>query len=206
MMGRLRNGVYTEPKVDELARVSESVINKYYGVEGRRKTRLRGQTGAGHDPEEDVDEPESTEEIVGELADEEQEDAMDIDERAAPLRTEDAMDIDEVPEPTPLEQEIHLHISRNTNKKPAPIAAHRRPFASAEEVQRFVDLVMQVEGAQYQVPERYGLGERSKWRPIHDIPLGKSKILSMSLPQSVWKPRALFWARALEVLNHVMIQ
>jgi hypothetical protein len=48
----------------------------------------------------------------------------------------------------------------------------------------------------------YNLGPEDEWAVTHDIPLSKSDVLTMTLPKSVWKPRALLWAWALEVLNY----
>jgi hypothetical protein len=141
----LRNGEYADPvKSDELASMSEQVINRYYGVEGRPKKRKNGQFGAGHPTDEDVLEYGAAEDVIGD-----EQDAMEIDEDYSEI-----MDIDGTPDPMRLEQMIHEHVSKNTNSKAARIAPHRRPFPELAQVQSFMSILLQVQERQLDVQPR----------------------------------------------------
>lgn len=172
-MGETKCGRYGEP---ELEGRPEEFFERCYGVTDRRpRARAAPQTGAGHPPPEGV--PEQGE--VGEN-----------------------VEVEVETELSAVEQLIVDSVNKNTRHPPVNVPRHQSPFESSELAGRFLMLVLEV--AQKQViPVGYGLERNSRvgWDTEEDIPLGRTKTLTQSLPEKLWKPRALLWVQAMHVLE-----
>ncbi|KAJ7645241.1 hypothetical protein DFH06DRAFT_998707, partial [Mycena polygramma] len=162
--------------VDDCEGVHPEVISQYYGVHGPVRDRAAGQTGAGQLEDEAIPQVEEDQEL-------DEDDWVDLEEQIA---------------------DAH---EANFHHEPVAVPKHANPF-SGEAAQVFEDAFKRVKAAGI-VPGGYGLCEE-EWEdgayPSFEIlksgRRGK-KELRIALPDSIWRPRAILWGQALDVLNQV---
>lgn len=176
-LGQVEGGVY----VDDYENVHPSVLARYYGVHGAPTRRPAGQTGAGQLEDEDVPMPSFVN------ADSDDEDS-DIEEG--------------------LEAQIEAAHAANFHHEPVPVPKHSEPFDDEDLMELFYNALDAAnEGAM--VPPGYGLLPQ-EWDdgiyPTFEIlKSGRrgGKQLRVALPDSIWRPRAEMWGRALATLNQI---
>lgn len=162
--------------IDDCEGVHPDVINQYYGVHGAIRKPHRGQTGAGQLADEAVPEVDSDQEL----------DEDDWED---------------------LEEQIEQAHESNFHHDAVPVPKHANPF-SGEAEQVFEDALERVRAARI-IPEGYGLLE-DEWEDgvypsFQILKSGRrgGKELRIALPDFVWRPRAILWGQALDVLNQV---
>ncbi|KAJ7508218.1 hypothetical protein B0H11DRAFT_1704667, partial [Mycena galericulata] len=176
MFGSAGYGVY----VDDCEGVHPDVISRYYGVHGpvqlSVRERLAGQTGAGQLVDETIPDVDPEQEL-------DEDDWADLEEQVA-----------------------DAHES-NFHHDAVSVPKHANPF-SGEASRVFEDALEQVCAANI-LPAGYGLLE-DEWDdgayPSFEIlKSGRRgrKELRIALPDFIWRPRAILWGQALDVLNQV---
>ncbi|KAJ7454504.1 hypothetical protein FB451DRAFT_1144467 [Mycena latifolia] len=173
LLGQLENGVY----LDDCAGVHPDLIRELYGVEGTVIERGPGDTGAGQLDDEEV---------------------PILDPNGLQLDVENWEDmIDEIE----AANEHHFH------HEPVAVPKHSNPF-SDKALEIFDASLAEAEHLQV-IPPGYGL-QQDEWEngayPAFEIiKSGRkgSKELRVALPDSVWRPRAQMWGRALAILDQV---
>ncbi|KAJ7635201.1 hypothetical protein FB45DRAFT_670811, partial [Roridomyces roridus] len=156
---------------DPLDGIHPDAINRYYSVEGRCLRRSRDQTGAGVS------------------ADEGQEDS----------------DREEVEEVEELENHIAADLNSNIRHAPVKVARHFSPFKNAHVEQQFLLLMESVLAEVEHAPGGYGvLSEEWEEEEYPEIevfcPGTRGKEVTAILPRGIWYPRAVAWARSLDLL------
>ncbi|KAJ7639839.1 hypothetical protein DFH06DRAFT_1001626 [Mycena polygramma] len=145
-------------------------------LHGPVRDRAAGQTGAGQLEDEAISQVEEDQEL-------DEDDWVDLEEQIA---------------------DAH---EANFHHEPVAVPKHANPF-SGEAAQVFKDAFKRVKAAGI-VPGGYGLCEE-EWEdgayPSFEIlksgRRGK-KELRIALPDFIWRPRAILWGQALDVLNQV---
>ncbi|KAJ6466902.1 hypothetical protein C8R45DRAFT_838712, partial [Mycena sanguinolenta] len=162
--------------VDDCEGVHPDVISQYYGIHGRVREPAAGETGAGQLADENIPQ-------VG--------DDQELDE-------DDWAD---------LEEQIEGAHEANFHHEAVAVPKHANPFAG-EALEVFEDGLEWVRAANV-VPLRYGLLP-SEWEdglyPSFEILKSgrrSRKELRIALPDFIWRPRAILWGQALDVLNQV---
>ncbi|KAJ7092825.1 hypothetical protein B0H15DRAFT_776999, partial [Mycena belliarum] len=177
LLGQLEGGVYTDDDHDDCAGVHPDVIRELYGVHGPVTERIPGETGAGQLEDEDI---------------------PFLDETGLELDTEDWEDVIDQIE-TANEHQFH--------PQPVSVPKHSNPF-SDDTLAVFEESLAEAERLQV-IPPGYGLQpqewENGVYPAFEIIRSGRkgSKELRVALPDSIWRPRAEMWGRALAVLNQV---
>ncbi|KAJ6476126.1 hypothetical protein C8R45DRAFT_834301 [Mycena sanguinolenta] len=173
-LGQVEDGVYA----DDYDNVHPSILQQYYGIHGPRSRRAPGETGAGQLDDEDVPMP-SVEEY-GEDS-ESDEDLAELVEEAQ---------------------------AENFHHQPVPVPKHANPFPDDETTQLFHDTRAAADEIDF-LPEGYGLLP-DEWEdgvyPSDEILKSGhrgGKELRVALPDSIWRPRAEMWGRALAILNEL---
>ncbi|KAJ7291322.1 hypothetical protein C8J57DRAFT_1044858, partial [Mycena rebaudengoi] len=170
-------GVY----VNDYEDVHPTVLQRYYGVHGPLARRASDETGAGQLDDEDVPIP-----SVPAVGEEEEESDSDDD----------------------LEEQIEEAHAANFHHKPVPVPKHANPFPEDETMQLFHNTLSAADRMDF-IPPGYGLlpGE---WEdgvyPSYEIlKSGRrgTKQLRVALPDSIWRPHAERWGRALAILNEL---
>ncbi|TFK66803.1 hypothetical protein BDN72DRAFT_771498 [Pluteus cervinus] len=184
LLGQIEHGIY----VDECEGLTAEEINAVYGIEGEPQRRPAG-VGAGTTPSEF----ESDDEGQSDRGD-----AMDVDEETGEdVRME--VDVDEYESDDDNPGNI-VHAPENTN-----------PFATDGDFDAFRQALESLEATDI-IPDGYGL-RPEEWgadgypviETIHNGQLGKGRRSFMiPLPDEVWRPRAVRWARAHYLLNAVL--
>ncbi|KAJ6494116.1 hypothetical protein C8R47DRAFT_1267661 [Mycena vitilis] len=162
--------------LDDCDGVDPGVISELYGTHGSVIQRAPGETGAGQLDDEDVPGVDGNLEL-------EEEDWEDMigDVEAA--------------------NEHHFH------HEPVAVPKHQNPF-SDDALQIFEDALAEADRVQV-IPPGYGLlpeeWENNTYPAFEILKSGRkgSKELRVALPDSIWRPRAESWGRALAVLNHL---
>ncbi|KAJ7793220.1 hypothetical protein B0H14DRAFT_2393724, partial [Mycena olivaceomarginata] len=176
-IGQVREGVY----VNDYDDVHPTVLQQYYGVHGKVARREPGATGAGQLDDEDIPIP-SAENY-------EDEDSGSEDDDDLRQQLEDAQ-------------------AENFHHEPVPVPKHANPFPEDETMQLFHDTLSAAEEIGL-IPPGYGLLP-DEWEdgiyPSYEIlKSGRrgGKALRVALPDSIWRPRAEMWGRALAALNEL---
>ena len=152
-------------------------MEQYYGVEGPIVARAPGQTGAGHDSDNGIDDNSGGEEHVDEVNDiggyldatnaaEFNHEAVDVPEGISPFATLEA------------ENDFHdaLAIAREENIVPYGYGLHPE----------------ELDGDDYPTLEII----RSSRRGRREIEVG--------LPDHIWRPRGLLWIQGLDILTRLL--
>jgi hypothetical protein len=162
--------------LDDCAGVHPDIIADRYGVHGAVLQRANGETGAGRLDDEDV--PRLAENLV--------------------LEEEDWEDmIDEVGEAN--QHQFH--------HDPVAVPKHHNPF-SDEDFPIFESALAEANRLQV-VPPGYGIQqdewENDRYPAFEILRSGRkgTKELRVALPDSVWRPRAELWVRALAILDQL---
>ncbi|KAK6974465.1 hypothetical protein R3P38DRAFT_2554121, partial [Favolaschia claudopus] len=174
LLGGLENGVYVP--TDACAGVNPDVIAELYGTHGNVMQKGDGETGTGQLDDEDVP-------GVGEDLEVDQEDWEDM--------------IDEV-------EAANAH---HFHHEPVPVPKHQNPFDD-EDFATF-DAALHEANRVHLIPPGYGL-LREEWEgemyPAFEIiKSGRkgSKELRVALPDSIRRPRAELWGRALAFIDRL---
>lgn len=193
LMGQLEHGLY----VDDCEGIHPDIIRQYYGTAGRPIQRAPHQTGAGHPSDEVYSASGSTD---GESDDgESEEEWEDVDDE----EDINAEDLQELPQLIAAEHDSHFH------HKPVRVPKHASPFSSATLHDTFHQALAQVQEAGH-IPEGFGILP-DEWDddqyPSHEIiRSGRqgTKELRIPLPDFVWRPRAIQWCQALDVMTRLL--
>lgn len=196
--GQLQHGVY-----DDCAGIHPSVIAHYYGedIAGRsgvnRTEEDMGVDGSDEDDEDDWEDEWSSVDGDEEFEDPEDNGVMDESGNGNDMEMT-------------LEEKLgHDQAEMNIHHDPAPIPDHADPFQNGDELDIFIGALAAMEQSQA-VPSGYGLLQ-DKWGnegyPSFEIIWSnrhKKKEMRIALPDSIWRPRAERWVRALFILNRMM--
>ncbi|KAJ7730649.1 hypothetical protein B0H14DRAFT_2409566, partial [Mycena olivaceomarginata] len=161
--------------IDDCAGVHPNVVSQYYGVHGPVREPAAGETGAGQLNDEAIPQVAADQEL-------DEDDWEDLEER------------------------IEGAHAANFHHEAVAVPKHANPF-SGEAAQVFEAAFEQVQAANV-IPGGYGLLEE-EWEdagyPSFEIlKSGRSKKeLRIALPDFIWRPRAILWGQALDVLNQV---
>ncbi|KAG1848385.1 hypothetical protein C8R48DRAFT_610934 [Suillus tomentosus] len=176
LMGQLEHGLYA----DDCEGIHPDIIRQYYGTAGKPMHRAPHQTGAGHP------------------SDEEWEDIDDFEDPG--VETED---LQELPQLIAADHDSHFH------HKPVRVPKHASPFNSATLHNTFYQAFTQVREAGH-IPEGFGVLPH-EWDgdeyPSHEIiRSGRqgTKELRIPLPDFIWRPRAIKWCQALDVMFRLL--
>ncbi|KAJ6552913.1 hypothetical protein B0H19DRAFT_949233, partial [Mycena capillaripes] len=176
-LGQTTQGVYA---TDPLDGIHPDAINRYYGVEGARRRRPHGETGAGHASDDE-----------GALGNDSDDEGFEPD-----------------PEEE-LENQIQADQAQNVRHAPVKVARHESPFENEEHETAFLELLQIVLSQPDQQPEGYGIlpdeWEEEGYGEVETIRTGTNgKELVVVLPRNDWFPRAVQWVQALDLLTRVL--
>jgi hypothetical protein len=179
-IGKTLHGVYDE---DDCEGVDPVVIDQLYGTHGTRIVRREGQTGAGH-PDDDIE-----------------------DEDVSDSSSDDESSVDLTETMGEFAARIAAEVRKNVRHEPVRVARHSSPFPTEKVHVLFCETLERVreEGI---VPINYGICE-DEWEdgypPYEILGIGKRAQgqLRISLPDDVWRPKALLWCQALDVLTRI---
>ncbi|KAJ7232092.1 hypothetical protein C8J57DRAFT_1091364 [Mycena rebaudengoi] len=173
LLGQLESGVY----MDDCDGVHPGVIAELYGVHGAVLQRAPRETGAGQFDDEEIPQINPN--------------GLDLDEDD----WEDMIDnIDAA----------HAH---NFHHEPVTVPKHQNPFP--EDILQMFDTMLTESERLKIVPPGYGLlpdeWENGSYPAYEILKSGRkgSKELRVALPDSIWRPRAEQWGRALAILDHI---
>jgi hypothetical protein len=165
--------------------VHPGIINQYYGIDGHRRVRRPGETGAGHEDAEEfwVDE-----------------DSMPVDDGESSETTEANDDDQEY-----LQDCIAKDQAKNIRHPAVKVARHKNPFESLAHQEQFFQALDEVRNA-YLVPEGYGVLEwewEDETYPLLETinPGARGKDIIVELPKAIWLPRAILFAQGLDVMS-----
>ncbi|KAJ6593136.1 hypothetical protein B0H19DRAFT_1204903 [Mycena capillaripes] len=162
--------------LDDCEGVHPDIIQRYYGTHGVERCRAPDKTGAGQLDDEDISAPPSgsaSESDVGYL-----------------------------------EEQIEDAHAENFHHEAVPIPKHANPFDDNESMQLFYD-TLEAAIQDSLVPEGYGLlpdeWDEDGYPTFEILKSGRrgSKQLWVALPDSIWRPRAQMWGRALYILDRI---
>ncbi|KAJ7758913.1 hypothetical protein B0H14DRAFT_2404259, partial [Mycena olivaceomarginata] len=174
LLGQITHGVYKDPLED----VHLETINRYYGVEGSRRRRRNGQTGAGQASDE------SSEEDEGEEVDVDEEEELENQ-----IAAEQAQNIRHAP----------VKVARHGSPFPEDAEMEQDFLDLLEEVLAQADVLPQNYGV---LEEEW---DEEEYPELEIIRTGtKGKELRIILPREEWYDRAVRWAQALDLLNRVL--
>ncbi|KAJ7765055.1 hypothetical protein DFH07DRAFT_738012, partial [Mycena maculata] len=176
-VGQVREGMYN----DDCEGVHPNVIQRYYGTHGHKVRRAPGQTGAGQLDDEEISLPPS--DIEDDSSEEEEED---------------------------LGQQIEDAHADEFHHEAVSVPKHANPFDDDESMQLFYDSLEEAMQADL-VPAGYGLlpheWDEDGYPAFEVLKSGRGgKKLRVALPDSIWRPRAEMWARALYILDQITYQ
>lgn len=166
---------------EECEGMSVEEIEAYYGVYGKPTYRMEGQSGAGHLTDE--------EEVIPVL------DAGSSDSD----NTNDWVDVNDADNET----------TQNIQHDAIPAPEHSNPFTT-QQLDAFNQVLQHYTTTDFN-PAGYKVLD-SEWSDDHPypvigiIPCGRRQEIRISLPESIWCPRAQQWARALFIMNHILNQ
>ncbi|KAI0695883.1 hypothetical protein BC835DRAFT_1272714, partial [Cytidiella melzeri] len=170
-IGQTEHGVY----IDNLTGVHPDIIAEYYGAHGRLTHCVPGQTGARHSSDED----------------------SNSDEHEGLLNPG--------PDVTHIEAAVEQNHGHNFNHEAVNVPESETPFAThADEVEFCAALVILQDS--HVVPGGYGLlpdeWEDSTYPTLEVLRSSRRgrREITISLPETVWQPRAELWACAVELL------
>lgn len=198
-MGTLAHGIY-DP--DPLDGVDEEELQQQYSVDGPERIRGPRQTGAGH------------------LADEDDDEGWEDEPQAEPGASDS--DIDTLstlsflsntsntgPSLTPsAARRIHRNILPNIRHRAIPVARHEDPFASrpTELQDAFFEALNEACRDPNRVPAGYGVREDEwddgEYSQLQYLSVGaRREQMPIHLPYNIWYPRAVFWAKGIDLLS-----
>lgn len=162
-------GMYLE---DEMEGVHESLIQRYYGVFGRRsRPRPPGQTDAGRISAEDSDLSDSDSDM----------EEVDSDAERDSRRREEK-----------LKPGLPYHAAVKTPRVGSPF--------NEEQAQLFEIALQEYFNREDDLPE--DVNEGWEWNEEATLRTGRGRPkVNTPLPESVWKPRAVMWSKALRILE-----
>lgn len=190
-MGQVEHGMYTE---DDCIGVHPDVIDQYYGTSGTPLRRRRGQTGAGHPPDEEPDEDDN---------DPDWQDADDDSDSESDEESEHSGGHQD------LEHRISAHHQSEFHHEPVGVPKHANPFGTPE-LQDAFDTAFEALQSSGQVPLGYGVlpeeWDEEGYPSFEILRSGRrgGKELRVALPDFIWRPRAELWVQALAVMNHTL--
>lgn len=175
-LGQTTEGIYA---TDPLEGIHPDAINRYYGVEGATCRRRRGETGAGHESEDEEEDPEG----------DDSEPEVDPQEE--------------------LENQIQADQAQNIRHAPVKVARHHSPFEEEANEAAFMELLELLLRHPDTLPEDYGIlpeeWDEDSYGEIETIRTGTNgKELVVVLPREEWFPRAVQWVQALDLLNRFL--
>ncbi|KAG1722056.1 hypothetical protein EDB19DRAFT_1646053, partial [Suillus lakei] len=174
LMGQLEHGLYA----DDCEGVHPDIIRQYYGTAGKPIHCAPHQTGAGHPSDEEWEDVNDAEDI-------------------------DTEDLQELPQLIAADHDAHFH------HKSVRVPKHASPFSSATLHDTFCQALAQVREAEH-IPDGFGILPH-EWDddeyPSHEIiQSGRqgTKELRIPLPDFIWRPRAIQWCQALDVMVRLL--
>ena len=107
-----------------------------------------------------------------------------------------------------IQQDVAYDQQRNVRHKPIKVARHASPFDTSEEEELFFDLLREAQEHGY-VPAGFGVTaaewESAEYPDEESICIGaRGKLMSVPLPRTIWLPRAVRWAQALDILTRIL--
>ncbi|KAJ6511625.1 hypothetical protein DFH09DRAFT_941989, partial [Mycena vulgaris] len=173
LLGQLEHGVY----IDDCDGVHPDIIRDLYGVHGAVIQCAPGETGAGQ-----------------------------LDDEEVPLLGDNVLDLDQEDWEDMIDG-VGAANKHQFHHEPVPVPKHSNPFSDGA-LQIFYTSLAEANRLQI-IPPGYGL-RQDEWvdgaYPAFEIlKSGRkgTKELRIALPDSVWRPRAQLWGRALAVLNQL---
>ncbi|PCH39125.1 hypothetical protein WOLCODRAFT_168135 [Wolfiporia cocos MD-104 SS10] len=171
LLGQLNHGVYTDDGID----LHPDVLHEHYGTTNQQVRRRRGQTGAGHPPEEDDNSDASN-------SDSETDSDLGITTQVAATQHSNIR---------------HAAIPVPSNSNPFESEDSEALYFDALDLIRLEGTIPAGFGAlpiehAYEVEEVIRLGRRGR------------KELVVGLPEHIWRPRIELWAQAVHLLNEFM--
>lgn len=171
-LGQVQHGIY----VDEHDGIHPDVLNEYYGVQGKPREQIPGQSGAGHPPDEDDEDTESDD------------NAMDVDS----LEDRIAQDYEH--------NFNHEAVKAPKHANPFTLSLSEEAFSEElleKEATGFLPGGYGIhpdewEGNGYPTYEIIRTGRRAR------------KEIRVALPDAIWRPRAELWVRALYTMTTVL--
>lgn len=96
----------------------------------------------------------------------------------------------------------------NILHEPVPVPDHRNPFSEDPTFEGYFFEALAEVRQEGIVPPGYGILP-SEWAeegysPLEEIRLGRSKTLTVALPDDIWRPRAELWVQGLDVLTRLI--
>ncbi|KAJ7571931.1 hypothetical protein C8J56DRAFT_810197, partial [Mycena floridula] len=186
-MGLLEHGAYKDAVDgdDEYQNVSADVLQRYYGTT-QHVRHERPSTGAGNPP------------------DEEDEDYVVDSELSSGSDDSDLSDMED-----DIAQQIAEENQSNFHAKAVKAPRHRNPFSSEHESELFRRTSSALNESGY-IPESYNLRpeewDEDGYPAFEIIRTGRTstKELRVSLPDEIWRPRALQWVQALDIMTAII--
>lgn len=173
---------------DDHENIHPDLLERYYGIHGRERTRSGDQTGAGQLDDEEIEVPDSDTEA-------EEDDSEDDEDLIAQIDDDDLI------------AQIDAALGDKFNSKPVKVPRHANPFSEDEE--ELFNLTLTAMHAAGIVPCGYGLhpdewddGTYPSYETLKSGRRGGKK-LQVALPDSVWRPRAEMWGRGLSIMKQM---
>lgn len=164
---------------EDQPQVHANILDQYYGVDGHARRRRHGQTGAGHPPDEDVD---------------------DGSERGGDSDDSDGGGIEEMIADDQEEHIRHEALPVPTSASPFSAVSEEIFLNTFEEMQR-LDVVP--EGYGLHPYEWDGMGY-----PVFEtitVGVGGRKKIRIELPADIWWQRACAWVQGLQLMSTMIV-
>ncbi|RDX48908.1 hypothetical protein OH76DRAFT_1351581 [Lentinus brumalis] len=164
---------------NDLNNVDPDLLTAHYGTEGPPRLRRSGQTGAGH-----YDEDPTEETVPSSSSESDQSAASESDSQLAQDQ------------------------ARHVRHPPIPVPDGNCPF-SDEELEIFLESLLEVRSQGF-IPAGYGVGD-NEWEDedygdIETLRRGRGgREDPVTLPFSIWWPRAVEWVQGLELMSQMLI-
>ena len=174
--------------------IEPTLLARYYGVEGQRRHRRPGQTGAGH-----YDDAQSSAEEALHPS------TTNATSRSSDLDSSDSEDSegDDIAERLAEDQQRHVR------HPPIPVPNSASPF-SEENEELFFKALHEIRMLEI-IPENIGVStaewENGSYGDMETIPFGRGgRQEELELPFVVWWPRAVEWAQGLELMTAILME
>jgi hypothetical protein len=205
--GKLEEGVY----VDDCQDMDPADIQLFYGTDRRYETQRRNNTGAGNpieeesDGESDWNDFDSTSDASDSEVSDAGSDDSQSDRSSGASNSETDSETDSSADGGRMDS-----ISQNFHHQAVKAPKAKNPLVTTESRRLFHDLLDRAISVSHH-PEGFGLlpEEWSNGYPsTQDIPTGRrgTKKLTISLPTTIWYPRAVLWVQARRALTIVQQQ
>jgi hypothetical protein len=178
---------YGKP-IDEFTGSHPDILNLYCSTHGPETQCEPNITGAGHPPEE----------MVTKQLDKSSGDKSNLGSQNG--------DDSEREEYAHVQAQLTADLQGNITHKAVKVPYHHNPFATHPEVKAMFLTAFTDTSAEEAVPEHFGV-LAEEWEmdtyPTHeDLKCGcKGRSLDIALPEDIWLPRAVAWARALYIMK-----